>query len=204
MTVWNKLATAAVVEETAKNLRQRGVNVIIVRDGHAALQRLQKIIPSGSQVMTGSSTTLQEIGFIDLLQTNESSWQNVQAKIWNESDENKRAQLRRQALTSEYFVASANALARSGEIIAVDATGSRVGAFPFAAEHLILVVGTQKIVESLAAGMQRIREYVFPLEDERAKVAYGVGSRFGKWVIIEHEATSDRITVILVEEKVGF
>ena len=61
----------------------------------------------------------------------------------------KRAELRRKSVTAEYFISGANAIAQSGEIVACDASGSRVGAWPFAAGHLILVVGINKIVPTL-------------------------------------------------------
>jgi hypothetical protein len=113
--------------------------------------------------------------------------------------------LRRKSLTdADYFLASINAITEDGRLIAVDATGSRVGAFPFAAKKIILVAGEQKIVTDLEAGMKRIKEYVFPLENERMKKSYGMGSTFGKWVIIEREFIPQRITLILVKEKLGF
>jgi len=52
--------------------------------------------------------------------------------------------------------------------------------------------------------MRCVREYVFLLEDERAKSAYGTGSNFGKWVIIENEFQKDRISIVLVKEVLGF
>jgi len=52
--------------------------------------------------------------------------------------------------------------------------------------------------------MRRVREYVYPLEDARAKKAYGTSTAFGKWVIIENEFQKDRISIVLVKEVLGF
>ena len=41
---------------------------------------------------------------------------------------------------------------------------------------MILVIGAQKIVSNVAAGMRRIYEYCYPLDDARARRAYGVSS----------------------------
>ena len=88
--------------------------------------------------------------------------------------------------------------------MACDASGSRGTAYPFAAKNLILVAGVQKITTTLDEAMKRVREYVYPLEDERAKKAYGMSSTTGKWVIIEREIIPNRTTLILVKEKLGF
>ncbi len=204
MTNWDQTLTTETVEKTAMSLRDRGMTVAVVDTKAEALDWLKANIPAGAEVMTGSSTTLDEIGFSDFLKSESSPWKNVQANVWSEQDEGKRNDLRREANASEYFLASANAIAQTGEIVSVDATGSRVGAFLFTAKYLILVVGTQKITPSLDSAMQRIREYVLPLEDKRAQAAYGVGSATNKWVIIEREPTPGRITILFVNEKLGY
>ena len=65
-------------------------------------------------------------------------------------------------------------------------------------------MGTQKIVADLEEGLRRIDEYVFPLEDARAQAAYGVHSGVNKILIINREYTPGRITVVLVDEVLGF
>jgi hypothetical protein len=113
--------------------------------------------------------------------------------------------MRRKAITdTDYFLASINAISKNGELVACDFTGSRVSAFPFAAKRLLLVAGTQKITSSLEEAMHRVREYVFPKENERLKAAYGQESGLGKWAIIEKEIFPERTTLILVKEKLGF
>jgi hypothetical protein len=66
------------------------------------------------------------------------------------------------------------------------------------------VVGTQKIVRDIEEGLLRIEEYTFPLEDARAQAAYGIGSGVNKVLVINRESKPGRITVILVDEVLGF
>lgn len=202
--MFDHIADRKELENLAKNLQSRNFEVLIARDKQEALALLQESIPSGAEVMTASSTTLKEIGFMDYLNSSESKFVSLQAKINQENDENKRQDMRRKSVTADYFISSINAVTKDGTLVAVDATGSRTGAMPFAAKKLILVVGAQKITENLENAMQRIREHVFPLENERAMKAYGAGSMFGKWVILEREVMPSRIKVILVEEALGF
>ena len=75
---------------------------------------------------------------------------------------------------------------------------------PPGAGRVIFVVGTQKIVPDLEEGLLRINEYAYRLEDARAQAAYGVRSAVNKVLIINREITPGRITVVLVDEVLGF
>lgn len=72
------------------------------------------------------------------------------------------------------------------------------------AGHVILVIGDQKIVSDVAAGIRRIWEYSLPLEDWRAREVYGLPSGFNNILIINRSVPGPRITVILVRERLGF
>ena len=189
---------------TKANLEAHGFGVIITANKEEALAKLKELIPQGAEVMTGSSTTLIELGFIKHLESPDHSWKSLHKEIGSASDDSKRSDLRRRHSAAEYFLGSVNAISQTGELVACDASGSRVSAYPFAAKHLILVSGTQKIVPNLELAMKRVREYVFPLEDARALKAYGMHSTLGKWVILEREFVPKRITLVLVKEKLGF
>lgn len=192
------------LEELALKMKARNFEVEIVSSKAEALEAVKNSLPDGSEVMTGSSTTLNEIGLSDYLASKDSKFISLQAKIGQENDESKRQDLRRSSLAADYFISSVNAVTEDGALVAVDATGSRVGAMPFAAKKLILVIGSQKITKNIEEAMQRIREYVFPKENKRAMAAYGMGSMLGKWIIFEREAAPGRVKVILVEETLGF
>lgn len=204
MSKWKNIPSDKVVSTAVENMRQRGFNPEVVATKAEAMDRIKALIPQGGEVMTGSSTTLKEIGLSDYLETGAHGWTNVHAEILAENDDQKRTKLRRQSSSSDYFLASANAIAQTGELIFADASGSRVTALPHAAGKVILVVGAQKIADSLESAVKRVREYVFPLEDKRAQEAYGMNSGFGKWLIVENEFAPNRIKVILVKEALGF
>jgi hypothetical protein len=69
---------------------------------------------------------------------------------------------------------------------------------------VIFVIGAQKIVSDGAAGMRRIYEYCYPLEDARARQAYGVPSGVNNILIINKVMTPGRVTTIIVNERLGF
>ncbi len=192
-----------VIDATVAAMKARGFDVVTAENGHEALEKLKGIVPKGASVMTGSSTTLNEIGFSALLA--EGVWNDLHKQVLEEQDQAKRADIRKEAaIKADFFIASVNALSKNGELVSCDASGSRVSAYPFDAKRLVLVVGAQKIAVSLEEAMARVREYAFQLEDQRARKAYGMGSALAKWVILEREIVPHRVTVILVNEKLGF
>ena len=66
------------------------------------------------------------------------------------------------------------------------------------------MIGAQKIVPDVEAGMRRIYEYCFPLEDERARRAYGVPSGVNNILIINRVVAPGRVSAIVVKERLGF
>jgi hypothetical protein len=203
--VWVELADQAVVKRTGDSLEGRGFHVEFLNNKDEALERLKTLIPSGVEVMTGSSTTLKEIGFVDFLSSGKHLWNNLKEKIVAENDPKKQAELRKKSITSDYFLGSVHAVTQSGQVIVVSATGSQLSSYVYASNNVIWVVGTQKIVPNIEEGLRRIREYVFPLEDQRMKQAGYKGSTIAKILIFEKETLPSRkITLIFVNEKLGF
>jgi hypothetical protein len=82
--------------------------------------------------------------------------------------------------------------------------GAQLGPYLSGAGRVIFVVGTQKIVADQAEGFRRIEEHALPLEDARAFAAYGIHSAINKVAIINGEVVPGRITVVLVDEALGF
>ncbi len=201
---WEKIPDEKEFNEAVDSLTQRGIKVIVVENKEEALEKTKELIPPRVSVANGSSTTLVQIGFVDFLQKGNHEWNNLHEEVLKEKDPAKQADLRRKMTTADFFLGSVNAISKEGELVACDQSGSRVSAYPFAAKNLLLVAGFQKITKSLEDAMKRVREHVFPLEDERAKKVYGSGTALGKWVIIEREKIPNRTTLILVKEKLGF
>ena len=201
---WNRQPSDHEVALTVENIRRRGIVVMRARNGKIALEMLKDLIPHGAEVMNGSSTTLVEIGYEAYVNSDESHWKDLHRAIVAENDEEKRHDLRRKSVTAGYFISGTNAIAQSGEIVACDKSGSRLGAWPYAAAHLIIVSGTNKIVSTLDHALRRVWEYAYPLENVRANRAYGVPSQIGKCVILANEEIEGRVTLILIDETLGY
>ncbi len=201
---WSRMPDDATIERTVAAIEARNIRVILADTAGDALRAVVDLLPEGAEVMNGYSTTLIEIGFDRALKENRKGWRDYHAVITAEDDTEKRHALRRKSVTAEYFLSGVQAIAASGEVVGCDKSGSRTGAWPHAAAHLILVSGTNKIVPALDDALRRCREYALPLENQRAQHAYGIGSYIGKYVILENEVTEGRITLVLIREQLGY
>jgi len=103
----------------------------------------------------------------------------------------------------DYILGSAHAVTDSGEIVVGSGSGSQLGAYAYAADHVILVIGHQKLVRDLDEGLRRLREYSLPREFARMQAAGFPGSVLAKTLVLHHER-GDRTMVILVPETLGF
>ncbi len=201
---WNAIPDKATLDRTMAALKARNFNPLYAADKESAFSKLKEFIPSGADVMTGSSTTLIEIGFIDYLVGGKHLWKNWKDRIVPEKDPVKQDELRRQSTTAGYFLGSVQAIAETGHVVAADASGSRQGGYIYGAKKVIWVTGVNKIVPTLEMALRRLKEYVVPLEDARMKSAGFAGTFLGKVVVYEKEFLPDRITTILIGEKLGF
>jgi hypothetical protein len=201
---WNRIPDDATIERTVAAIEARNIRVILADTAEDALRTVVDLIPEGAEIMNGYSTTLVEMGFDRVLKENRKGWRDYHAVITAENDAAKRHALRRKSVAADYFLSGVQAIVESGEVVGCDKSGSRMGAWPHAAAHLVLVSGTNKIVPTIDDALRRCREYCLPLENQRAQHTYGVGSYIGKHVILDREDTDGRITLVLIREPLGY
>ena len=192
------------LDETVANLEANGFDVVVVDTAAAALETITSHIPAGASVMNGHSTTLEEVGFVEYLTGDDHDWESLPAKIQGIDDDAARQAARRESQTADYFVGGINAIAQTGELVAADRSGSRIGAYPFAASNVVIVSGLNKIVADLDAALDRLESVAYPLENERAQDAYGVESAIAKQLIFRQELEEGRTTVVLIREQLGY
>jgi hypothetical protein len=195
------------VHRTVEAVNARGIHAELVETKEAALERVKALIPSGCVVMTGSSITLQQIGFEEILIGGEHPWRNFKADLLAEKDPAKQSAMRRQGTLAEYFLGSVNALSEMGELVFASGSGSQLPAYAFTSRNVIWVAGAQKIASTLDEAMRRVREYVLPLEDQRMRsMGNQAGSQLNKILIIEREPAYLRrnLSLILVNQVLGF
>jgi L-lactate utilization protein LutC len=201
---WERMPDRQTIARTIEALKSRGINAELVGTKQEALRLVAAKIPDGSEVMTGASISLDQIGFAELLKSGRHSWKNLRSDIMSEKDPAKQRELRVKATGAEYYIGSVQAVAETGELVFASASGSQIPAYAFNARNAVWVVGAQKIVPSLEEGLRRVREYALPVEDARMKSFGYPGSMIGKILILERERVPGRnLSMILVNEKLG-
>ncbi len=111
--------------------------------------------------------------------------------------------MRALAATPEWSVGSVQAVTQDGHLLIASASGSQIPAHVQGADHVLFVVGVQKIVKNIDEGVRRIFEQVLPLENTRALKAYGQPSAVNSLLVMNAQ-TPGRVTILLLKEEIGF
>jgi LUD domain len=196
-------ASEARVTGTASALEANGISVLRAAHAADAKRIVLQLIPDGSQVHHGASRSLEVSGIIDAIE-NSGRFDPVRPRIGDLDRATEADEIRRLSAAPDVMLGSVHAVTETGSMLAASMGGSQLGPYVSGAGRVILVVGTQKIVSDLQEGLRRIDEYAFPLEDARAQAAYGIHSAVNKVLIINREIVPQRITVVLVDEVLGF
>jgi hypothetical protein len=191
------------VRRATAALEGNGITVLRARDADEAKRIVLGLIPAGSQVHHGASQTLQQTGITEAIETS-GSYDPIRPKIWSMDRATQGDEIRRLTASPAFMLGSVHAVTETGSLVAVSNGGSQLGPYVSGAGRVILVVGTQKIVADLDEAMRRVYDYAFPLEDVRAQAEYGIHSNVSKVLIINREVAPGRITVVLVDEALGF
>jgi hypothetical protein len=184
-------------------LEANGISVLRATSAADARRIVLGLIPEGSQVQLGASQTLEQSGIAAEIEKS-GRYDPIRPRVRGMDRKTQAAEIRRLISAPDVMLGSVHAVTESGSLVAASAGGSQLGPYVSGAGRVVLVVGTQKIVSDLDEALRRIDEYSFPLEDARAQAAYGRHTGVNKILIINRELTPGRITVVLVDEVLGF
>lgn len=204
MAKFDNLANESTLQKTITALKNNGIEAVIVDNGKEAKQKVMELIPEGREVMTMSSVTLDTIGLSEEINKTDGKFKPVRDRLYAMDRNTQAREMSRLGAAPEFAVGSVHAVTEDGHVLVASNTGSQLPAYVYSAGKVIWVVGYQKVVKNTEEGIKRIYDYVLPLENERAKKAYGVGSGVNKLLIINKDVARGRITIILVKEKLGF
>lgn len=198
-----ELASDESVERASRALAANGFTVFVVNTGREARSKTLELIPEGAQVMTMTSVTLDAIGLSAVLDES-GKYDAIRPKLMKLDWKTQADEMRRLAAAPDVVIGSIHAVTEDGHVMIASNTGSQLAAYAYAGGKVIWVAGTQKIVKDDAEARQRLYEYAYPLEDERAQKAYGMRSGVNKILVVNKENKPGRITIVLVKEKLGF
>ena len=197
------LADDTRVKRAAAALEANGISVLRAANAAEAKGIVLGLIAEGSEVHHGASVSLDVAGITDEIDKS-GRYESLRPRIFSMDRQTRADEIRRLSSAPEVMLGSVHAVTETGSLLAASMGGSQLGPYVSGAGRVILVVGTQKIVPDLEEGLRRINEYAFPLEDARAQAAYGIHSAVNKVLIIIREIIPGRITVVFVDEVLGF
>ncbi len=156
-------AFQAAAETIIKNLSQRGMEGYFFEDSASCTDAILASIPEGSSVSWGGSESIKESGLMEGIRNG--NYQIIDRMSASSPEESR--SLYAQAVLSDYYLMSSNAVTLQGELVNIDGTGNRVACLIHGPKNVILVVGMNKIVTDIAAGLERVRNFAAPPNAKR-------------------------------------
>jgi hypothetical protein len=195
-------ATEGELEALAGKLRERNFEVVIVKDAAEAKKAVFERLPEGASVHSGKSKTLEDAGVFEELM-NSDRYDFLRRRTSKMDRATQLDEIRRIQSSPDVMLGSVHAVTEAGQLVITSASGSQIGPIASGAGHLVLVIGSQKIVRSLDDAFRRIEEHVFPWEDARLREQLGVPTKITRTLILERDYVPGRTTIILVREPIG-
>lgn len=143
-------------------LKRRNFDAHYVQTAEEARQLALSLLPEGTSVSWGGSTTLKEIGLYDALHAG-----NYDVLDRDEFQGEDRMDAMRRALLCDNFVTGVNAISEDGVLVHVDGLGNRVAAICYGPKNVIIVAGINKIAPTAQAAHVRARHVAAPINAQR-------------------------------------
>jgi len=211
------------IENVILKLKRNKMNAFYCETSAEACELVKSLLPSGCTVSHGGSETLKQVGIIDILNTGD---YNYLDRSKCESREEIEA-LYRKCFSADVYLTSSNAVTENGELYNVDGNSNRIACIAYGPESVIVVVGVNKIVGNINEAFERVKRVCAPLNAKRLNVETfcgandkcvslnkenpyvcdGCGSDARiccNYLISAQQRKKDRITVIIVNEELGY
>lgn len=201
---------ALLAQKVIKELKSRNIQGFYFETKEEALQKVIEILPKDSLISWGGSLTLNEIGLLDYLKMGGYNILDASDPTKSGSEKDKIAH---QALNSDFYLMSANAISASGELVNIDGIGNRVASLIYGPKNVLVIAGINKVEQNLDSAILRAKTKAASLNvlhysksemasfEELLNKAQIIGSQL---VITTMSIFKDRIRVILIGENLGF
>lgn len=196
-----------------KNLEKRNMEGYYCPDSKSAVEKAMSFLPDCAVVSWGGSMTLTECGMMDAL--NAASGLTLLDRSQASTPEETKA-IYHQALCADYYFMSSNAITLDGKLVNIDGTGNRVAALTYGPDHVILLVGMNKVAKDETAALERLHTSAAPPNAMRLNLKTPCGLTgvcsdctaqeciCSQTLIIRYNRFKGRIKVILIGENHGY
>lgn len=196
-----------------KNLKKRRMDGYYCPTAEEAARLAMSFAKPGMTVSNGGSVTLQECGMIDMLRSRKDI---TYLDRNNGTTPEEVTAILRQALLSDCYFMSTNAITMDGELVNIDGSGNRVAALIFGPKEVIIVAGMNKVTADVHSAYKRVKNIASPPNCVRLNKntpcamngecgnCLGDDCICSQTVITRRSGIPGRIKVILVGEELGY
>ena len=146
-----------------KNLQSRHFEAHYCPDKASALEKALELIPKGATVGWGGAMSAQQIGLMDAVRAGE--YNAIDRDLCKTPEE--KAEAYKKCMFADVFLTGANGLSLDGQMVNIDGTGNRVAAIVYGPETVLVVVGMNKVMDTLEDAVTRARTVAAPLNKQR-------------------------------------
>ena len=199
------------IETIKNNFTKRGFVFNYFETCEEGIDFIKSIIPEGSSIGFGGSVTVKESGLLSALQeSNDTLYHgDFYPKDYKET-------LLKKMHESDWYIASANALCESGDIVNVDGRGNRVAEMLHGPKNVIFLCGVNKLVDSIQSGIDRVHNVASPKNCVRLnkKTPCAITGKCNRCnspdticratVIHHHPTTGKNVYIVLINKNLGY
>ncbi|WP_312940741.1 lactate utilization protein [Oscillibacter sp.] len=201
------------IKKAMINLQKNNMTGFFVENQQELLPLLSTLLTEGEKIGCGDSTTLEETGVFEYLRKGRYTFYDKHQQGLTSEDKRK---LYLNNFHADTFITGTNAVTVDGKLFNIDGNGSRVAPMIYGPRQVIVVVGINKLVDTVEDAIQRTRQIAAPLDAKRlnkntpcVKLGRCIDCKHEQricndFVLIAWQFSKDRIKVIFVNGNYGY
>lgn len=201
------------IKKAISNLEKNNMAGFYVESKQELLSLLSTQLKVGETVGCGDSVTLEQTEVFEHLR--KGSYVFYDKHQPHLTSEEKR-QIYLKNFKADSFITGTNAITVDGKLFNIDGNGSRVAPMLYGPQQVIVVVGTNKLVDTVESAVYRARQIAAPMDAKRlnrntpcVKLGKCVDCKreqriCNDFVLIARQFIKDRIKVIFIKGDYGY
>lgn len=200
-------------ENVEKNLKKRSFSVKTFSTRDQATDYLNNTIDN-TTVSFGGSMTVKEMNLFDTLSQHNTAWWHGKGKQLKEYGGE---EIMKNAMNTEVYITSANAVSEQGQIINIDGRCNRIASTLFGHKKVFFVIGKNKLAPTFEKAMWRARNIAAPKNAQRLGKNTPCAVKGDKcydcnsadricrgFLILEYPPSGTEAEIILIDEELGY
>lgn len=199
------------LNKIADALQKRGFEAFVCQTAKEAIDVASSLLKEGESITWGGSMTIRDMGLTRHVKDGR-----YLVFDRDEIDPADRDRFAREHFFSDWYFTSSNAITEGGELLNLDGIGNRVASMIWGPKNVLVIVGSNKIVPTLADAYRRVREVAAPKNAQRFEIrtpckktgkcadCLSPDTICAQMVHLRVCKPHGRIRVILVNEELGY